>query len=69
MTASRDVLVHQYAGVDLDKVWAVVEGDLLPIKRAIAAVLPPLEQLERELAGGIDDRERFPKQSHENKHE
>jgi uncharacterized protein with HEPN domain len=43
MTASRDVLVHQYAGVDLDKVWAVVEGDLLPIKRAIAAVLPPLE--------------------------
>jgi hypothetical protein len=69
MTASRDVLVHQYAGVDLDKVWAVVEGDLLPIKRAIRAVLPLLEELECQLAGETDDREGFPKQGHENRHE
>jgi uncharacterized protein with HEPN domain len=60
MAALRDVLIHQYDGVDLDKVWAVVEGDLLPIKQAIRVVLPSLEQLERELAGETDDGEEAP---------
>jgi uncharacterized protein with HEPN domain len=60
MAALRDVLIHRYDAVDLDKVWAVVEGDLLPIKQAIAVVLPPLEQLERELAGETDDGEEAP---------
>ena len=69
IAALRDVLIHQYGVVDLGKVWAVVEGDLLPIKQAIAVVLPPLEQLERELAGETDDREGFPKQGRENRHD
>jgi uncharacterized protein with HEPN domain len=60
MAALRDVLIHRSDGVDLDKVWAVAEGDLLPIKQAIAIVLPPLEQLERELAGEADDSEEAP---------
>ena len=47
----RDVLIHQYEGVDLERVWAIVEGDLPGLKRAIAALLPPLEQLECELTG------------------
>lgn len=47
----RDVLIHQYEGVDLERVWAIVEGDLPGLKRAVAALLPPLDQLERELAG------------------
>jgi uncharacterized protein with HEPN domain len=47
----RDVLIHQYEGVDLDKVWAIVEGELPGLREAIAALLPPLDQLERELAG------------------
>ena len=47
----RDVLIHQYEGVDLEKVWAIVEGDLPGLRKAIAALLPPLDQLERELAG------------------
>jgi uncharacterized protein with HEPN domain len=47
----RDVLVHQYEGVDLENVWAIVEKKLPPLRAAIAAMLPPLEQLERELAG------------------
>lgn len=47
----RDVLIHQYEGVDLERVWAIVEGDLPGLKQAIVALLPPLEQLERELAG------------------
>ncbi len=47
----RDVLIHQYEGVDLEKVWAIVEHELPGLRRAIAALLPPLDQLERELAG------------------
>jgi uncharacterized protein with HEPN domain len=52
MTALRDVLlIHDYEGVDFNKVWLVIANDLPPLKLAIAAVLPPLDQLERELAG------------------
>lgn len=47
----RDVLIHQYEGVDLEKVWGIVTNDLPSLKAAIVAFLPPLEQLERELAG------------------
>ncbi len=47
----RDVLIHQYEGIDLERVWAIVEKDLPPLKRAAAELLPPLDQLERELAG------------------
>lgn len=47
----RDVLIHQYEGVDLERVWAIVEGELPDLRKAIAALLPPLDQLERELAG------------------
>jgi uncharacterized protein with HEPN domain len=47
----RDVLIHQYEGVDLERVWGIVTKELPPLKQAIVAVLPPLDQLERELAG------------------
>lgn len=47
----RDVLIHQYEGIDLAKVWLIVERDLPGLRKAISALLPPLQQLERELAG------------------
>jgi uncharacterized protein with HEPN domain len=47
----RDVLIHQYEGVDQERVWAIVERDLPVLEEAIATLLPPLDQLERELAG------------------
>jgi uncharacterized protein with HEPN domain len=47
----RDILIHQYEGVDLARVWAIVRNDLPGLKRAIAGLLPPLDELERELAG------------------
>jgi uncharacterized protein with HEPN domain len=53
----RDVLIHQYEGVDLEKVWAIVEKDLPGLKQSIAGLLPPLEQLERELAGEEEEAE------------
>lgn len=51
MTALRNVLIHDYEGVDLHKVWRVIEKELPPLKNAIVKILPPLEQLEREITG------------------
>ena len=47
----RDVLIHQYEGVDLERVWAVVERDLPRVRTGIRPLLPHLDALERELAG------------------
>lgn len=51
LAGMRDVLIHQYEGVDLQRVWGIVEGQLPTLSTAVAALLPPLHQLERELAG------------------
>jgi uncharacterized protein with HEPN domain len=51
-------LIHQYEGVDRNKVWDIVEKDLPGLKQSIADLLPPLEQLERELAGEEEAPER-----------
>jgi len=47
----RDVLIHQYEGVDLEGVWTVVERDLPQVRLGIRSLLPSLDALERELAG------------------
>lgn len=51
MAGLRDVIIHDYEGVSLKRVWEVIERDLAPVKAAILAVLPPLDQLEKEIAG------------------
>lgn len=51
MAGLRDVLIHRYEGVDLPRVWGIVKKDLPPLRRSIEKLLPPLEELERELAG------------------
>lgn len=51
MAALRNILIHQYEGVDLEKLWQIVEKELPPLKSALSAFLPPLSQLEAELAG------------------
>lgn len=50
----RDVLIHQYEGVSVAEVWRIIEKDLEPLREAITALLPPLEELERQLAGDDD---------------
>lgn len=35
----RNVLVHDYLGVDLERVWLIVERDLVNLKRAVATML------------------------------
>lgn len=40
--AMRNILVHQYFGIDLDEVWSTVERDLPGLKRTIEAMLQEL---------------------------
>jgi len=35
----RNVLVHNYLGVDIEQVWAVVERDIGPLKQAVTTLL------------------------------
>ncbi|MEW6200466.1 MAG: DUF86 domain-containing protein [bacterium] len=51
MKALRNVLIHEYEGVDMDQVWEVIEGELPPLKASLEKFLPPLNELEAELAG------------------
>jgi uncharacterized protein with HEPN domain len=52
------VLIHQYEVVRVDAVWLVIERDLPALEAAITAVLPPLDELERQLAGAGDPEDR-----------
>ena len=54
MAAFRDVLIHDYLEVDVKQVWRVVEIELPKVREIIETLLPPLDQLEAELAGEID---------------
>ncbi len=51
----RDVIIHDYEGIDYARVWQVVVQQLPPLKQAIESILPPIEQLEQELAGEEDN--------------
>jgi uncharacterized protein with HEPN domain len=35
----RNIIVHVYFGIDTDLVWAVVQRDLLPLRRTVEAAL------------------------------
>jgi uncharacterized protein with HEPN domain len=44
MIAFRNVVVHQYFGIDLDLVWTIVATDLAPLRRDIVAILANLPE-------------------------
>ncbi len=58
MAGFRDVLIHAYEGIDLKRVWSIVRYDLPKVKDAIEAILPPLQELEKELAGPETDEKK-----------
>jgi len=39
IAAFRNVLVHNYLGIDLETVWKVVQNDIPDLKRAVTAML------------------------------
>ena len=49
----RHILVHDYFGIDLDEVWAVVERDLPLLRRNVEAILA-----EEQAAESDHDRSR-----------
>ena len=51
MARFREVLIHGYEGIDLRRVWLSATVDLPEVIPALRKILPPLDQLERELAG------------------
>jgi uncharacterized protein with HEPN domain len=53
----RDVLIHQYEGVSIAEIWQVVENNLEPLRQAINTILPPLDELERQIAGDEEKEE------------
>ncbi len=50
IVAFRNVLIHNYDTVSLEEVWNILENELHPIKTAIESALPPLDELEKEIA-------------------
>ncbi len=44
IVAMRNVLVHDYFGIDLEEVWTAVERDLPDLRRKIEAILRKPEQ-------------------------
>ena len=40
----RDILIHQYEGVDLEEVWKRVDLDLPPLLRDLRALLSEIER-------------------------
>lgn len=39
----RNKLVHEYSGIRIDQVWAVIEKNLAPLKRTVERMLRELE--------------------------
>jgi uncharacterized protein with HEPN domain len=40
----RDVLIHQYEGVDLEEVWKRVAEDLPPLRQSLKSLLQKLDE-------------------------
>ena len=57
MAGFRDVLIHAYEGVDLERVWHIAQEDLPKVKEAIDKILPSLDELEKQLAEPEEDAE------------
>ena len=43
ISAFRNVLVHAYLGIDLERIWEIIQRDIPPLKQAILARLEQQE--------------------------
>jgi uncharacterized protein with HEPN domain len=53
----RDVLIHDYMGVDLERVWNVIQRDLPPLQKAVEELLAGVRNPGASPAGTIDPRD------------
>jgi len=54
LSGFRDVLIHQYEGVSAAELWQIVEKNLVPLRLNIMDILPPLDELEKEISGDTE---------------
>lgn len=47
ISAFRNILVHDYLGIDLNQIWDIVERDLPRLKRAMEMILKESEEYGR----------------------
>jgi len=40
----RDILIHEYSGVDLKRVWKVIKEDLVDLKKNISNIIKELKK-------------------------
>lgn len=45
ISAFRNVVVHDYLGISLERVWDIVENDLPNLKQSIIEILKTLQQI------------------------
>jgi uncharacterized protein with HEPN domain len=43
IVGTRNILIHQYFGIDLEKVWGMVQVDLPPLKEAVESLIERLK--------------------------
>jgi len=43
IAAFRNVLVHDYLGLDLERIWQVTQGDVPELKRTVQSMIPGSE--------------------------
>ncbi|MCH7556010.1 MAG: DUF86 domain-containing protein [Planctomycetes bacterium] len=46
IAAFRNVLVHNYLGIDIDRVWEITQRDVPELKRAILSMLQERENYD-----------------------
>lgn len=39
IAAFRNILVHDYLGIDLERIWEIIQRDLPPLRRAVTEML------------------------------
>jgi uncharacterized protein with HEPN domain len=42
--AFRNILVHDYLGIDLERIWQIIQLDLPPLRRAVMEMLAELQR-------------------------
>ncbi len=46
IAAFRNVIVHDYLGIDLNQIWDIVERDLPDLKREVEAILQGIDKAD-----------------------
>jgi len=44
IAGTRDILIHKYFGIKVDRVWEVAQGDLPKLKNQIAEILKEIDK-------------------------